>query len=330
MENNNIMPTEKKNTTMLSWWTTELTNMVAQDYADCGLELDNYSKKCAMAAMTNIFHLIKNSGLDIKNIEASNLREIVGQCASLKLNANAVPRECYFQMRTKKIGDNYVKTVEMGIEGDGNDALLRNFGEGVDTVYPVWIVKEGDTFIYPRHKGVETTPPEWEENGKSEKADKVVYPVKMKDGSVQYLIAEREGVKVNLFAHVRNNLMNETFGICKDRYKATDEEKKKIAEKKEEIYEALRECNTLDDMLSCKEARPYISAAWLDTPESMIVRKMRNNAIRKFKKNYDAMAQRSYLQIDETYQQVQEEIEDNANKVDFDPIDTTAKVMNED
>lgn len=307
----------QKNTTALSWWTTELTNMISQDYMDCGVQFDEYSKKCAMAAMTNIYQLVKTSGVDIKTMDTSNLREIVGQCASLKLNANAVPRECYFQLRKKKIGNNYVQTVEMGIEGDGNDAILRNFGEDVEMVYPVWIVKEGDVFTYPKHRGVEITPPEWEQVGESERADKVVYPVKLKDGTIQYLIAERQSVKVNLFAHVRNNLMNETFGICENRYKATDKQLDEIKSRKEPIFEALRKCSTVEEMLECKPARPYISAAWLDTPESMIVRKMRNNAIKKFKKNYDAMAQKSFMQIDETYQQVQEEIAENANSTEF-------------
>lgn len=321
----------KRNISALSWWSNELTNMVSQDYEDCGLVLDEYSKQCAMAAMTNIFQLVKNSGIEIKAMDTSNLREIVGQAASLKLNANAVPRECYFQLRSFNAGKDehgkiiWKKKVEMGIEGDGNDAILRNFGENVEMVYPVWIVKEGDEFTYPKYKGIEITPPEWEQRGQSEKADKVVYPVKLKNGSMQYLIAERQGVKTNLFAHVRNNLVNETFGLVKGgkktRYDATDKELEAIAGKKEEIFEALRKCETVEDMLNCQEARPYISAAWLDTPENMIVRKMRNNAIKKFKKNYDTMAQRSFLQMDETYQQVQEEIEQNANTVDFQPIE---------
>lgn len=307
----------QKNTTALSWWTTELTNMVSQDYMDCGVQFDEYSKKCAMSAMTNIYQLVKTSGVDIKSMDTSNLREIVGQCASLKLNANAVPRECYFHLQKKKIGNNYVQTVEMGIEGDGNDAILRNFGENVEMVYPVWIVKERDIFTYPKHRGLEITPPEWEQVGESERTDKVVYPVKLKDGIIQYLIAERQSVKVNLFAHVRKNLMNETFGICENRYKATDKQLDEIKSRKEPIFEALRKCSTVEEMLECEQAIPYISAAWLDTPESMIVRKMRNNAIKKFKKNYDAMAQKSLMQIDETYQQVQEEIAENANSTEF-------------
>lgn len=307
----------KRNTTAVSWWTNELTNMVSTDYHECGIEISPYSKTCAMAAMTNIYQLVKSSGVDIKSIDTSNLREIVGQCASLKLNANAVPRECYFQLRKKKVGSSYVQVVEMGIEGDGNDAILRNFGENVDTVYPVWIVHEGDLFTYPKYRGVEIVPPEWEQTGQSDKADKVVYPVKLKDGTVQYLISERQSVKTNLFAHVRNNLMNECFGIAENRYKASDEQLSEIKRRKEEIFDDLRKCETVEEMLECQSARPFISAAWLDTPESMIVRKMRNNAIKKFKKNYDAMASRAVLQMDETYQQTQQEIETNENSVDF-------------
>ena len=79
----------------------------------------------------------------------------------------------------------------------------------------------------------------------------------------------------------------------------------------------MRKCATIDEMLVCEEAVPYISAAWLDTPESMIVRKMRNNAIKKFPKNFNTMASNSLLQMDETYQRVQEEIAENANSVEF-------------
>lgn len=320
-----------KMNTAVSQWTNSVTDLVANDFALCGVEMSEYSKQCAMGAMTSIYQLVTESNKvkDLNELDKSNLREIVGQCASLKLNANAVPRECYFQLRSKQINGNWVQVVEMGIEGDGNDALLRQFGENVDTVYPVWLVKEGDDFEYPRHMGIETTPPSWTEKGLSQKVIRVVYPVKMTDGTVQYLIAERESVKTNLFAHIRNNMMNETFGICKDRYKATDEQKLKIKAKKEEIFEVLRNCDTLEDMLACEVVKPYISAAWLDTPESMIVRKMRNNAIKKFKKNYDTMAKRSYMQLDEAYQASQEEIIDNANAIDFPGDVIEAEVVDE-
>lgn len=342
MATENAVAEKKEYTTALSQWTNELTALVTRDFSACGVQFDEYSKQCAMAAMTSIWQLVKDSDKvkDLNGLDGSNLREIVGQAASLKLNANAVPRECYFQLRTKKVGDSFIQVVEMGIEGDGNDAMLRNYGENVETVYPCWLVKEGDVFEYPKHKGIEMTPPEWEEKGLSQKVIRVVYPLKLKDGSLQYLIAEREGVKVNLFAHVRNNLMNETFGIVtgtnskgkpRTRYDATPEEKKEIEAKKEEIYDALRKCETLEDMLACDLARPYISAAWLDTPESMIVRKMRNNAVKKYRKDFNSMAKQSFNQLDETYIAVQNDIVENANSEDFDDtvIDAPVKEVTE-
>lgn len=328
------MADEQKMTTALSAWTNSVTDMVVSDFGQNGVTFDSYAKECAMNSMSSIFQLVKSSGVAMNDIDSSNLREIVGQCASLKLNANGFPRECYFQLRKKKVGNNYVQTVEMGIEGAGQESLLRNFGVNVDTVYDWWIVKEGDEFVYPKRKGLTLTDPEWEQKGLSQKTARVVLPIKLKDGTITYLISERESVKTNLFAHVRNNLMNETFGICESRYKATDAQKKQIDEQKELIYNALRACETVDDMIACEIARPYISGAWLDTFESMVIRKMQNNAVRKFPKNFDNMAKQSFMEMDETYQNAQEEIADNANTepfVDADPnvIDVTAEVVGE-
>lgn len=314
---------KKEFTTALSQWSNEITGLIARDYEACGVKFDDYSKQCALEAMTAIFNLVKNSPKlkDMNSLDTSNLRGIVERCASLKLNANAYPRECYFQLRNVKVGDGWQQIVEMGIEGAGYDSLLANYGKDVDRVYPYWVVKEGDTYIPPKHRGLEVTPPEWEEKGLSERAVKVVYPVKLTDGTVTYLTAEREGVRVNLLAHVKQNMMNETFGVCADRYKATDKQLSEIKEKKEEVLNALRYCETVDDMLKCEIAKKFISGAWLDTPESMIQRKMCNNATRKFPKNYDPMARRAQLEMDEVYQEVQEEIEQNANQISFEAIE---------
>lgn len=305
-------------TTGLSNWTNTITGLVSRDFEQCGVSYDEYAKQCAMNAMSSIFQLVQNTdNTDMNNLNTSNLREVVAQCASLKLNANAVPREVYFQLRSKQINGQWCKIVEMGIEGDGNDALLRQFGNNVDTVYPVWLVKDGDDFTYPRRRGIEVEPAEWVQKGLSDKTVRVVYPVKLKDGTVDYLIAEREPVRTNLIAHIRNNLLNETFGICENRYKATPKQKEQIKAKKEEILSVVRECETLEDILKCEVAKPYISAAWLDTPEAMIVRKMRNNAIKKFPKNLNSMASSSLLQLDETYKVAQEEIKENENSQEF-------------
>ncbi len=317
-EKKNEVAQQNKFTTSISEWTNNLTDLVTRDFTSCGVDFDEYSKQCAMSAMTSIFQMVKGTDkVTMQNLDTSNLREIVGQCASLKLNANSVPRECYFQLRTKKIGSDYFKVVEMGIEGDGNDALLRQHGVDVDMVYPCWLVKEGDDFTYPTHKGIEVEPPTWNEKGISQTVVRVVYPVKMKDGTVQYLISERASVKNNLFAHVKNTLLNETFGICKDKYHASDKQKEEIAAKKKEILDALKSCETIEDMCACEKAIPYMSPAWSDNQEAMIVRKMRNNATKKFPKSLNTLAKQSLMQMDETYQTVQAEIQENANSEEF-------------
>lgn len=292
MAEKNEVAKKQEFTTGLSQWTNTITGLVSRDFEQNGVQYDEYSK----------------------------------QCASLKLNANAMPREVFFQLRSKQVGGQWVKMVEIGVEGDGNDALLRQFGNNVDTVYPVWLVKDGDDFTYPRRRGIEIEPAEWTPKGLSDKTVRVVYPVKLKDGTIEYLIAEREPVRTNLIAHIKNNMLNETFGFVtgknskgkdRTRYDATAEEKAKINAKKEEILSAVRECETLEDILKCEVAKPYISAAWLDTPEAMIVRKMRNNAIKKFPKNLNSMASSSLLQLDETYKASQEEIAENENSEEF-------------
>ena len=318
-------------TTALSNWTNTITGLVTRDFEQCGVEFDEYSKRCAMSAMSSIFQLVQNTDkAEMSDLNTSNLREIVEQCASLKLNANAVPREVYFQLRSKKINGGWKKVVEMGIEGDGNDAMLRQFGNDVAKVHPCWIVKEGDEFIRPKRVGMDITPPSWEQKGLSEKVVAVVYPVQLTNGSIEYLISERESVKTNFISHIRNNMTNKTFGFVTgtktdeygkkvDRtiYDATPEEKAKIKAKKEEILSEVRECETLDDMLKCPSAQPYISAAWLDTPEQMITRKLRNNAIKKFPKDMNSMANHSLLQLDEGYKASREEITEHENSEPF-------------
>lgn len=318
MVEKNEVAQKQEFTTGLSQWTNTITGLVSRDFEQNGVQYDEYSKQCAMNAMGAIFQLVQNTDkADMNSLNTSNLREVVAQCASLKLNANAMPREVYFQLRSKQVNGQWVKMVEMGVEGDGYDSMLRHFGDNIDTVYPVWLVKEGDDFTYPRRRGINVEPAEWTPKGLSDKTVRVVYPIKLKDGSVDYLIAEREPVRTNLIAHIKNNMLNETFGICADRYKATPKQKEEIKVKKAEILSAIRECETLEDILNCEVAKPYISAAWLDTPEAMVIRKMRNNAIKKFPKNLNSMASNSLLQLDETYKASQEEIAQNENSQEF-------------
>ena len=142
MAENTQVAEKKEFTTALSRWSNEITGLIAKDYEACGVIFDEYSRKCAMEAVGSIYNLVKNDGkANMNSLDTSNLRGIVENCAGLKLNPSAYPRECYFQLRNVKRGNEWVKVVEMGIEGAGYDSLLSHYGKDVAQVYPYWVVK---------------------------------------------------------------------------------------------------------------------------------------------------------------------------------------------
>lgn len=312
--------------TQLSYYTNRYVDLMERDLTSRGMEFDSYSKDCVVAAMGSIFQMVHESGTSFEAINGSNLKFILSKVAALKLNANAQPRECYFQIRNVNVAGKgkpaqWEKKIEFAIEGDGNDALVSRYGVDVAKVFPYWKVREGDKYIPPRHKGVEITPPEWEESGVG-KVVRIVYPIQYKDGHIEYLSCERADVLKNLAAHIKNNLQNETFGICSDRYKATDAQKAQIEAKKKEIMKKVADIGELEAIIDCEELRPYISPSYYETQsrESMIIRKMRNNIMKSIPKKWDNPVQAyEYNMMDATYREVQEEIEQNANVEEFIP-----------
>lgn len=252
-----------------------------------GVPTDSYQHQCmanALIAMNDV--ATANGGESLTAFDKTEVMAALQQVATLRLNVFAQPRECYFVSRKKKMPDgSWGLSIELGIEGDGFDGMLQNFGRNVDTVYPYWAVREGDEFEYPVHRGLEITPPVWTPKG-SGKYLRVVYPVKFKDGTVQYFIGERSDVRVNLVAHITNNMMNETFGFAENRYKATVDQKKQIEARKDEL-KALMNGKDVDVILDIAELQPYISPAWREgAREKMILRKMRNNVVKAVPKDF--------------------------------------------
>lgn len=316
---NEIQKQEKQAiSTNLSLWTEGMLATVEKEYDMCGVPFDEYSRLCGVNAMSSIYQLVVSSGVSMNDLDTSNMEDLIKFCASNKLNCNAVPAECFFKLTNKKCGNAWVKQVEVSMMGAGYESQLRNFGVNVAEVFPTWIIKAGDEFIPPKHKGIEVTAPEWESKGLSQRTIRVVIPIKMKDGSVQYKMSDRESVRTNLVAHVRNNLLNETFGIAESRYKATPEQKAEIEGRKTYILNAVKSCETVDDILKCEIALPYISAAWTDSPEPMITRKMINNACKQVAKDMNSIAKTSYTVVaDPVYREVNEEIYEQANTQEF-------------
>jgi len=311
--------------------------MIERQLSGNGVHLDPYGKQCVVNAISAINTVLDSKGLtwNDEQLDRNNVTQILMNVAALKLNAAASPREVYFVLRNSSIttgfGENkktvWRKQIEMGIEGDGNDAILNNFGRNVKQVRPYWLVRDGDGFEYPSFNGLEMSPPKWMPKGQGEVV-RIVYPIIFKDDSIQYFIGERDDVTKNLIAHINNNMMNETFGLLpagKQKNDATTDQKKKIAEKKAEVLKKAKEAGlgALDD----PELQQYISPAWSEfhSREQMLIRKMRNNIVKKIPKDFGS----AFVEIlhnsvaDETYASVQREIADNANS---EPIDIKAEV----
>lgn len=299
--------------------------MIQKQLENHMIAMDEYAKRCVIAAIGAI-----NMALDVKGVDwadpqldKSNVAHILMNVALLKLNATASPREVFFTVRNTQVtvkGENdkpqkvWRKQIEMGIEGDGNDALLARFGRGVENVCQIWYVREDDHFEYPKFDGLQMTPPKWSPTG-SGNVVRVVYPITKTNGMIEYHISERKDVAKNLIAHINNNLMNETFGICEDRYKATADQKAKIKAKKDEVLKKAKELglDALDDPVLQK----WISPAWTDehSRESMIIRKMRNNVVKKIPKDFgSSIAENAFNEIsDDTQREVNREVAENAN-----------------
>ena len=306
---NEVNVTEKKEfKTQLAKVNDAYLPMITNQLEDNNITFSEYAKSCVVNAISAINNVLDAQGINWSDpsLDTNGFTQILLSVATLQLNATASPRECYFQLRnvSSKGPDGkpvWKKKIEFGMEGDGFDSLLSRFGRDVKKVAPHWEVKENDGFEYPKYNGLEMTAPQWTPKGDG-KVVRVVYPIIHKDDTVHFYIAERADVKRNLIAHITNNLMNETFGICADRYKATDEQKQQIADKKKELLNKAKELD-LDSLLDSPDFDKYISPAWKEHRESMIVRKMRNNIVKKIPKDFSSSLQAELYNenTDETY-----------------------------
>lgn len=204
----------------------------------------------------------------------------------------------------------------MGIEGDGNDAILARFGRGIKEIRQHWLVRENDDFEYPAYNGLEMEPPKWRPKGTG-KVVRVVYPIILESGAVEFYISERADVINNLIAHIKNNLSRQTFGIAKSTFDANPHQMDEINKKKEKLLNKA-ELQDVDAILQDPDLRPYISPAWKDpqSREAMIIRKMRNNIVKKIPKDFGhtlAEMQFEKASNEQSSNAVKEEIAEHAN-----------------
>lgn len=273
-----------------------------------GLDFTDEEKRRIGNAIRVIDPILKDAGLTWNHLDRKNVQNVLQQVAFLKVNPSAIPRECYFILRNKNLGKDaqgktvWGKDLEFGIEGAGNDVILRKFGVDVEEVRS-YIVREGDDFTGAVMDGWDYKLPQWTPRYRSNKAKMAVYLIKHKStGEIEVSIAHREDVKQSLFAHMRQNGVSE---------------------------EELRELGSvsLDDLLTTPKYRdmtvkrtkwiknqqgknveqeydaPAIGLAWISevSREAVIERKLRNLATRRLPKDF------SHGSIKEMYEETFED-----------------------
>ncbi len=279
----NQVATQQKNNLALKS-TTELGK--AQEYymEEIGkiaqinkIQLDAEQTMCGTNMIAAMYNLAVKDGKKLNDFNRNEIAQILQKATMLRLNVSSEPHECYLITRNKKVGETWVKTFEFGIEGDGNDKLLRKYGVDVKKVYKFWEVRENDEFTYPSFNGLEITPPTWKPKDYQSKVVRIVYPIEKTDETIEWNIAEREGVRINLLAHINQNIMKD---------KEYTEAKKYALIKRIENF-------NLDELFKDDECLKIMSPAWssLHSRESMIIRKMRNNATRKYPKEFSSAFQ---------------------------------------
>ena len=339
MTHTETAPVKKEFGTQLTKVNDTFMPLILSQMQKNSIEMSPYAKTCVLHAISAINSALDKAGISWNSAELdkSTVSDILIKVACFQLNAAASPREVYFQTRNVKGADgNWKKQIEMGIEGDGNDALLARFGRDVVEVGQFWKVREKDDFTYPAFNGLDMDPPKWTPKGGG-KIIRVVYPIvkSSKDGKrhVEFYISEREDVIKDLIAHINSNMMNETFGFAESKRKATNDQKIKIEARKRELLKRANDLG-LDAALDDPELQPWISPAWTEfhSRESMIERKMRNNAIKKIPKDFGNGALETMFEeaTDDVYRSTAREIRDNANRdvIDVQVDKNTGEVVN--
>ena len=306
-QKNEVVQVERGGLTLQTKLLTELENANKQ----FGADFTPYGKTCAINVIAGLVMFCKNNDINIGDIDPSMLRLQVQNVGFTELNYSTVPAELYFDLRKTKItytdeetGEvKYKNTYSLTIkpQGAGNEKLLRKYGVGIkkDTgVHNAILIREGDEFIMPEFNGAEMTKPIYRpklENANN-KVIAVMYPIEKEDGSFEYLIAVREGVKANLIAQIRQNAMYDEDFMEDYTYK-DNKGNQKVGKRlsralRDEFYKHVDELAskmTVDEMLENDELKKYINPTYTSggSKEAMILRKMKNNACKNYPKEYD-------------------------------------------
>ena len=273
-----------------------------------GKDFTDYGKTCLINAIASLVILCRTNNINIKDLEPTLLKLALQNIGYTELNCAALPSEAYIDLRktTREVTNEKGETkkvtsynVMIKPQGAGNEKLVRKYGVGLvkDTgLRSAWLIREGDEFTLPQFDGINTVPPTYKPKleNMNKKVIAVVYPAIKTDGSVEYLMATRESIIPNVVAQIRQNTRNNFYKkneqgyYLKDKYGNLVED----TEAKEKFYNELNEFaenHTLDELLANKQYWDCVNPTYTSggSKEAMILRKMKNNALKNYPKEYD-------------------------------------------
>ena len=248
------------------------------------IEFTDYQKTCVVNAVRAINPIISASNYCWDDFGIDNIVTVLQQTAFLNLNPSAVPRECYYIVR--KNWDNKTKvslppTLEFGVEGAGNDIILREFGRDVKDIKS-YIVYEGDEFTPGSFNGWDVVLPNYRRTFKTNKPEKAVYLIKKANGEIDVQYADLDDVKKSLLANAKQNGADEKMLRELNRlslYELLTDEKWLVY-----TFKKTYNNNTYETPLFNPSYTSPISMY------NMIERKLRNHATRKYPKNFNNKA----------------------------------------
>ena len=266
-----------------------------------GVGFTEYGLRCAINSIAGVLMFTKQNGIDIKEIDPTLLRLQIQNVGYTELNCATMPSEVYFDIRKSTNADGkLVYQLTIKPQGAGNEKLVRKYGVGLKEgtgLHPAILVHEGDELVLPSYNGLTITP--FKYTPKLENANKkviaVIYIVEKVDGSVEYLYATRDSVKANIIAQIRQNTLyafKKVTGKYKDKYGNEKEKVELDTEARDKFYEEvnqLAETLSVDELIENEKVREYINPTYTSggSKEAMILRKMKNNALKNYPKEYD-------------------------------------------
>lgn len=292
----------------------ELVNKIDKATQEMGQAFTDYGRQCVINAIANLVTTCKTNDIPFNSIDQTMVKIALQNVGYTELNFAATPAEAYFDLR--KSGQGY--SISIKPQGAGNEKLTRRFGVNVKELRPAWLVREGDEFEYPQYDGINVTPPKWRPKSFDKKVIMVVYPVILNNGSVEYLIATREGIKPNLIAQIRQNNL---YTFKKDKFNVDVEKRDAFYDEVNSTLEDMTVDQILSDPRWIKELTPTYSSG--GSREAMVIRKMKNNALKNYPREFSSDI------IRQAVSDMYEDRDDSLKKDNVVDVDMVEKVESE-